>query len=165
MIAGLLTGTPRRGNRRWRLAASPAPEPGGPAACWPLACQHTDRRYSAGHPRLAQPRRGGRAAQGARLESVYTGNRIEASNPSPSAKTSFALLSSDTDAGFGSAQGRSALRPPIGPTAIGPYRDPHMDPEMPSTCEQVDPGDVQGFALALQRLAGPASPSTRGPPS
>ena len=31
-------------------------------------------------------RRGGRAAEGARLESVYTGNRIEGSNPSPSAK-------------------------------------------------------------------------------
>ena len=30
-------------------------------------------------------RRGGRAAEGARLESVYTGNRIEGSNPSPSA--------------------------------------------------------------------------------
>src|SRR5690606_11399136 len=31
-------------------------------------------------------RRGGRVAEGARLESVYTGNRIEGSNPSPSAK-------------------------------------------------------------------------------
>lgn len=30
-------------------------------------------------------RRGGRAVEGARLESVYTGNRIEGSNPSPSA--------------------------------------------------------------------------------
>ena len=30
-------------------------------------------------------RRGGRVAEGARLESVYTGNRIEGSNPSPSA--------------------------------------------------------------------------------
>ncbi len=27
--------------------------------------------------------------EGARLESVYTGNRIEGSNPSPSAKTSY----------------------------------------------------------------------------
>src|SRR5215208_2612888 len=32
-------------------------------------------------------RRGGRVAEGARLESVYTGNRIEGSNPSPSATT------------------------------------------------------------------------------
>src|SRR3954454_4965557 len=31
-------------------------------------------------------RRGGRGAEGARLESVYTGNRIGSSNPSPSAK-------------------------------------------------------------------------------
>ena len=30
-------------------------------------------------------RRGGRVAEGARLESVYAGNRIEGSNPSPSA--------------------------------------------------------------------------------
>ena len=29
--------------------------------------------------------RGGRVAEGARLESVYAGNRIEGSNPSPSA--------------------------------------------------------------------------------
>ncbi len=34
---------------------------------------------------LRSIRRGGRAAEGARLESVYTGNRIEGSNPSPSA--------------------------------------------------------------------------------
>jgi hypothetical protein len=33
-------------------------------------------------------RRGGRVAEGARLESVYTGNRIEGSNPSPSASPS-----------------------------------------------------------------------------
>src|SRR5262249_30309861 len=40
-----------------------------------------DRRYS-----VALIRRGGRVAEGARLESVYTGNRIEGSNPSPSAR-------------------------------------------------------------------------------
>jgi hypothetical protein len=34
---------------------------------------------------LNQIRRGGRAVEGARLESVYTGNRIEGSNPSLSA--------------------------------------------------------------------------------
>jgi hypothetical protein len=32
------------------------------------------------------PRRDGRVAEGARLESVYTGNRIVGSNPTPSAK-------------------------------------------------------------------------------
>jgi hypothetical protein len=31
----------------------------------------------------------GRAAEGARLESVYTGNRIEGSNPSPSARSPY----------------------------------------------------------------------------
>ncbi len=31
-------------------------------------------------------RRGGRVAEGARLESVYTGNRIVGSNPTPSAR-------------------------------------------------------------------------------
>jgi hypothetical protein len=31
--------------------------------------------------------RDGRVAEGARLESVYTGNRIVGSNPTPSAKT------------------------------------------------------------------------------
>ena len=35
--------------------------------------------------RAALSRRGGRVAEGARLESVYTGNRIEGSNPSLSA--------------------------------------------------------------------------------
>jgi hypothetical protein len=34
-------------------------------------------------------RRGGRVAEGARLESVYAGNRIEGSNPSPSATAPF----------------------------------------------------------------------------
>ena len=34
-------------------------------------------------------RRGGRVAEGARLESVYTGNRIVGSNPTPSARMSY----------------------------------------------------------------------------
>src|SRR5580698_1575828 len=42
-------------------------------------------------PRLAllrgARRRGGRAAEGARLESVYAGNRIAGSNPAPSASS------------------------------------------------------------------------------
>ena len=36
--------------------------------------------------------RGGRAVEGARLESVYTGNRIVGSNPTPSARTLGFLL-------------------------------------------------------------------------
>ena len=47
----------------------------------------------AAHPAAtqAQRRRGGRVVEGARLESVYTGNRIAGSNPALSA-TSFSLL-------------------------------------------------------------------------
>ena len=37
-------------------------------------------------------RRGGRVVEGARLERVYTGNRIEGSNPSPSATNVVKLL-------------------------------------------------------------------------
>lgn len=47
--------------------------------------------HAAGHTRCAV-RRGGRVAEGARLERVYTGNRIEGSNPSLSAMTSLKLL-------------------------------------------------------------------------
>jgi hypothetical protein len=54
-------------------------------------CPARDRRYSAGP---ASIRRGGRAAEGARLESVYTGNRIEGSNPSPSASRASARKNS-----------------------------------------------------------------------
>ncbi len=46
-------------------------------ACWV---------YSPGPDPLEGPlRRGGRVAEGARLESVYTGDRIAGSNPAPSA--------------------------------------------------------------------------------
>ena len=38
-----------------------------------------------GFPRQQGRRRGGRVVEGARLERVYTGNRIEGSNPSLSA--------------------------------------------------------------------------------
>ena len=37
-------------------------------------------------------RRGGRVAEGARLESVYAGNRIAGSNPAPSANEPFQTL-------------------------------------------------------------------------
>jgi hypothetical protein len=43
--------------------------------------------------RPSQRRRGGRVAEGARLESVYTGNRIVGSNPTPSAIPAFILPS------------------------------------------------------------------------
>jgi hypothetical protein len=46
-------------------------------------CNATLRRYSALTVFLW---RDGRVAEGARLESVYTGNRIVGSNPTPSAK-------------------------------------------------------------------------------
>jgi hypothetical protein len=46
-------------------------------------CIAAERRYIALASRV---RRGGRVAEGARLESVYTGNRIVGSNPTPSAK-------------------------------------------------------------------------------
>ncbi|VTZ49571.1 hypothetical protein MPC4_170102 [Methylocella tundrae] len=44
-----------------------------------------------GHPSnlLAKMRRGGRVVEGARLESVYAGNRIAGSNPAPSASLPF----------------------------------------------------------------------------
>jgi hypothetical protein len=38
---------------------------------------------------IGRRRRGGRVVEGARLERVYTGNRIEGSNPSPSANNHF----------------------------------------------------------------------------
>jgi hypothetical protein len=55
--------------------------------CRQIALRSAGRAYSA-DPRDIPRWRGGRAAEGARLESVYTGNRIEGSNPSPSANTS-----------------------------------------------------------------------------
>ena len=54
-------------------------------------CNAEDRRYIA---LASRARRGGRVAEGARLESVYTGNRIVGSNPTPSASPSSALVRS-----------------------------------------------------------------------
>ena len=50
-------------------------------------CARGRRRYIASFPR-----RDGRVAEGARLESVYTGNRIVGSNPTPSANRPFAFV-------------------------------------------------------------------------
>ena len=53
---------------------------------------------SKANPYYALPRwRGGRVAEGARLESVYTGNRIEGSNPSLSASRCRAVLRKPRD--------------------------------------------------------------------
>ena len=57
----------------------------------PVGCQAKPRRYIA---LICLCRRGGRVAEGARLESVYTGNRIVGSNPTPSASPSSALVRS-----------------------------------------------------------------------
>src|SRR5262245_55134707 len=59
--------------------------------CRPTRCGRPGKRGELVLPATAAIvavliRRGGRVAEGARLESVYTGNRIEGSNPSPSAK-------------------------------------------------------------------------------
>ena len=43
-------------------------------------------------PPLERRWRGGRAAEGARLESVYAGNRIAGSNPAPSATIKYMIL-------------------------------------------------------------------------
>ena len=57
-------------------------------------CPGRCRRLVSGRARAldAWRWRGGRAVEGARLESVYTGNRIEGSNPSPSANASSKIL-------------------------------------------------------------------------
>jgi hypothetical protein len=56
-------------------------------------CMAADRRYIARLVGMVRGRwRGGRVAEGARLESVYTGNRIVGSNPTLSAKLSFAAI-------------------------------------------------------------------------
>jgi hypothetical protein len=61
-----------------RLALAPQ----APAACTRVAAGAiaVGSRF-----RQGARRRGGRAAEGARLESVYAGNRIAGSNPAPSA--------------------------------------------------------------------------------
>ena len=53
-----------------------------------LRCADTDRLL----PEIPDLRRDGRAAEGARLESVYTGNRIVGSNPTPSASVAYNVL-------------------------------------------------------------------------
>ena len=50
-----------------------------------LACARARAALCANARARGAIRRGGRAVEGARLESVYTGNRIAGSNPAPSA--------------------------------------------------------------------------------
>jgi hypothetical protein len=68
-----------------------------------LAARRTIVRAFRGYPhrwgvettsrtRECRPWRGGRVVEGARLESVYAGNRIAGSNPAPSARLAFALV-------------------------------------------------------------------------
>jgi hypothetical protein len=78
------------GSSVWPMGSGVVAEPprGGfyPRGNATASCQPRHLDYSA---RRSGCRRGGRAAEGARLESVYTGNRIEGSNPSPSANIVF----------------------------------------------------------------------------
>ena len=55
----------------------------------PLPARATPRGAAMGRD---QSRRGGRVVEGARLESVYTGNRIAGSNPAPSANLKSDLI-------------------------------------------------------------------------
>jgi hypothetical protein len=65
----------------WRLFVSASRRPRALAACAGAAAGAIGHPFAA----TAARRRGGRAAEGARLESVYAGNRIAGSNPAPSA--------------------------------------------------------------------------------
>src|SRR6201986_3793736 len=81
-----------RGRQSRRRPAAPAPKLTAKAAS--LQCvMHMVPRGLCGRAAslyCALPRRDGRVAEGARLESVYTGNRIVGSNPTPSANCLFA---------------------------------------------------------------------------
>lgn len=66
---------------RKKLSFQPSPRPGEEAAM--TICVLRRHEYS------ARDWRGGRVVEGARLESVYTGNRIAGSNPAPSASDAF----------------------------------------------------------------------------
>src|ERR1700749_4508002 len=76
-----------RGRQSRRRPAAPAPKLTAKVAS--LQCvMHMVPRGLCGRAAslyCALPRRDGRVAEGARLESVYTGNRIVGSNPTPSA--------------------------------------------------------------------------------
>jgi hypothetical protein len=69
----------------WLAPGSRRKEPQAAVAMKRLPVQRYARSLAGA---LVASRRGGRVVEGARLESVYTGNRIEGSNPSPSANQS-----------------------------------------------------------------------------
>src|SRR5581483_7244823 len=73
---GTATAAARRERAAHATRGQDGTDPGGRSR---LRSPHP--RLYTGHPR----RRDGRVAEGARLESVYTGNRIVGSNPTPSA--------------------------------------------------------------------------------
>ena len=86
-----LDGGPRRHRGRCSFAAPAAP----PASRRVPALHAFGASHRRSEPRLrGARRRGGRVVEGARLESVYTGNRIEGSNPSPSASSPSGLSTS-----------------------------------------------------------------------
>ena len=70
------------------LGGYSAPLLAGPS---PVMADQSLTAYACAKPMHAEAfnnllRRGGRVAEGARLESVYAGNRIAGSNPAPSAR-------------------------------------------------------------------------------
>jgi hypothetical protein len=65
-------------------------------------------------------RRGGRAVEGARLESVYTGNCIAGSNPAPSAKSTVRRI----DVKVGDIERRSGSSASNGHSRGNPLRVP-----------------------------------------
>ena len=87
---------------------------------WDAGCHPRRHGYIA---RLLR-RRDGRVAEGARLESVYTGNRIVGSNPTPSARTYL----------------EPVLRPqpkPVRGPCFGFLAGEPLDSDRPSTSENV----------------------------
>jgi hypothetical protein len=76
-----------RGRQSYRRQAAPAPKLIAKVASLQRVMHMVPRGLCERPSSLycALPRRDGRVAEGARLESVYTGNRIVGSNPTPSA--------------------------------------------------------------------------------
>jgi hypothetical protein len=87
-----------------------------------LSCQLATPRYIA---RTCLSRRGGRVAEGARLESVYTGNRIVGSNPTPSANES--VVEPDASGWIKSESNRRGTANPRRPRVRCPSKQPSAD--------------------------------------
>ena len=129
------------------------PEVHGPEAiaAAPVLSRAACARAPRGAMRLAsrgddgpRVRRGGRAAEGARLESVYTGNRIAGSNPAPSArKTS------------GIAAGPQPPRPRL---RLGPCQRPSPVARLSCNAPRVGGGDRRGAMSKIPAGVGPKLP-------